>query len=78
MVGKEVEVVRRPLLSRGDPAACDGVAGPAVVTLRLLRQRRSCLWVGSKKAERMKEARLEAAGGGGRVGGMGESGQEDR
>lgn len=74
-----MEGVRRLLLSRGDPAACDGVAGPEGVTLRrLLRQRWSCLWVGSKKAELMKEARLEAAGGRGRVGGMGESGQEDR
>lgn len=62
-------------LSRGDPAACDGVAGPEGVTLRrLLRQRWSCLWVGSKKAELVRRPgwRLRRQG---RVGGMGESGQ---
>ena len=54
----------RTLLSRqkGDPAICHSVAGPAVVTLmRRLRQRRSCLGVGFKKAELIKEARLDAA-----------------
>ena len=33
--------------------------------MRRLRQRRACLWVGSKTAELIKRARLEAARGGG-------------